>query len=255
MKQGTISLRLRRRILEHDPHGCLAWSAREEPAHPATRETALVLCDVWDNHWCRGARERLAPLVPRMNETAKAARAKGILVVHAPSETMAFYEGSPARERARSAPPVEPPLDRPWKDRPLPVGAPAPGFGCDSDGNTSPAHTILWTREHPGIEIDPARDIVSDQGRELYSYYRAHDIRNVLILGVHTNFCILRRSFAIKQLVKWGLFTALVRDLTDSMYSPEDPPYVSHEEGTRLVVEYIEKFWCPTCLSEDILRA
>lgn len=30
------------------------------------------------------------------------------------------------------------------------------------------------------------------------------------------------------------------------------PPYVSHEEGTRLVVEYIEKFWCPTIPGKDL---
>ncbi|MBE0697009.1 MAG: hypothetical protein IH586_08800 [Anaerolineaceae bacterium] len=42
---------------------------------------------------------------------------------------------------------------------------------------------------------------------------------------------------------------ALVRDLTDAMYNPAQAPYVSHDEGTRLVIEYIEKFWCPTVLS------
>ena len=35
----------------------------------------------------------------------------------------------------------------------------------------------------------------------------------------------------------------LVRDLTDAMYNPEDPPHVSHDAGTQLVIEYIEKFW------------
>ena len=32
----------------------------------------------------------------------------------------------------------------------------------------------------------------------------------------------------------------------DALYNPAMPPYVSHEEGTALVVGYIEKFWCPT---------
>ena len=31
------------------------------------------------------------------------------------------------------------------------------------------------------------------------------------------------------------------------------PPYVSHEEGTQLVIGYIEKFWCPTITSADII--
>jgi hypothetical protein len=46
---------------------------------------------------------------------------------------------------------------------------------------------------------------------------------------------------------------ALIRDLTDALYNPASPPYVSHEEGTRLIVEYIEKFWCPTLASDDLL--
>jgi hypothetical protein len=66
--------------------------------------------------------------------------------------------------------------------------------------------------------------------------------------------CVLNRSFAIKQMVCWGLRVALVRDLTDCMYNPARPPYVSHDEGTRLMLAYIEKFWCPTIFSEDLLR-
>jgi hypothetical protein len=73
-------------------------------------------------------------------------------------------------------------------------------------------------------------------------------------MGVHTNMCVLNRSFAIKQMVRWGVNIALVRDLTDTMYNPAMPPYVSHDEGTRLVVEYIEKFWCPSLLSDDLLK-
>ena len=38
-----------------------------------------------------------------------------------------------------------------------------------------------------------------------------------------------------------------------AMYNPAMPLYVSHDEGTRLVVEYIEKFWCPSVASEDLM--
>ena len=47
----------------------------------------------------------------------------------------------------------------------------------------------------------------------------------------------------------------LVRDLTDAMYNPAMPPYVSHNEGTRLVIEYIEKFWCPSISSNDLVES
>ena len=72
-------------------------------------------------------------------------------------------------------------------------------------------------------------------------------------MGVHTNMCVLRRSFAIKQMVRWGVDVALVRDLTDAMYNPARSPYVSHDAGTQLVIGYIERFWCPSILSADLL--
>jgi hypothetical protein len=36
------------------------------------------------------------------------------------------------------------------------------------------------------------------------------------------------------------------------MYNPGMPPYVSHDEGTALVVEYIEKFYSPTIDSSQL---
>ena len=72
-------------------------------------------------------------------------------------------------------------------------------------------------------------------------------------MGVHTGMCTLNRTFSIKQMVRWGMPIALIRDVTDVLYNPAKPPYVSHEEGTRLLVEYIGKFWCPTVLSEEML--
>jgi hypothetical protein len=37
------------------------------------------------------------------------------------------------------------------------------------------------------------------------------------------------------------------------MYNPKSRPHVSHFEGTDLVVEHIEKYWCPTLTSVDFL--
>jgi hypothetical protein len=65
--------------------------------------------------------------------------------------------------------------------------------------------------------------------------------------------CILNRSFAVKQMVRWGMGVALIRDLTDSLYNPAMRPYVCHEEGTRLVIDFIEKFWCPSVDSQQLL--
>ena len=63
---------------------------------------------------------------------------------------------------------------------------------------------------------------------------------------------MLGRPFAIRQMVRLGKNVALMRDFTDTMYNPERPPGVSHFAGTRLVVEHVEKHWCPTFTSRDI---
>jgi hypothetical protein len=31
------------------------------------------------------------------------------------------------------------------------------------------------------------------------------------------------------------------------------PPHVSHFAGTRLMIEHVEKYWCPSILSTSLL--
>ena len=78
-------------------------------------------------------------------------------------------------------------------------------------------------------------------------------IDNVMVMGVHTNMCVLGRPFSIRQLTYQDQNVVLVRDLTDTMYNPRMPPYVSHFSGTDLVVDHIEKHWCPTMTSNQLV--
>jgi nicotinamidase-related amidase len=252
----ALTLPLLRQVTAEEG-GFRVWQPQLTPAQWEPSRTALLLCDVWDRHTCRGAEVRLAQLLPRMAELVTTLREAGVQVVHSPSDTMPFYADHPARRRVLDAPRVDPPADLAHDEPPLPIDPTDP---CD----TLPDHDhpryergmpYPWTRQHPAIEIDPQRDAVSADGRELYSYYRQRGIEHVLEMGVHTNMCILNRTFSIKQMVRWGVDIALVRDMTDTMYNPNRPPYVSHEEGTRLVVQYIEKFWCPTVSSDEVLAA
>jgi hypothetical protein len=47
-------------------------------------------------------------------------------------------------------------------------------------------------------------------------------------------------------MLEHGFDCLLLDDYTDAMYNPKMPPYVSHDEGTRLVVSHIQKYYCPT---------
>lgn len=212
------------------------------------RKSAMILCDMWDRHWCRGANERLVPIIEKARPLLAAARKKGVTIIHAPSDTMEYYREFPqrrkAQETARVAPPA--PIDRVVP--PLPIDD--AGGGCDTGDKNFKA----WTSQHSGIVVTP-EDFITDKGEEVYSILQARGIETLFIMGVHTNMCILNRSFAIKQMTRWGVRCVLIRDLTDSMYNPADRPHVSHEQGTRLVIEYIERYWCPSVTSEALLAA
>lgn len=217
----------------------------EEGIDPAT--TAIILCDLWDKHWCRGATARVGVLTEKLNPVLRAARRNGVLIIHAPSETMNFYKDAPQRRAMLAIAPVAPPVSKELPILKLPIDD--SGGGCDTDGDK---FYKAWSRQHAAVEIWP-NDLISDKGEEVYSALRLRGIKHLLVAGVHTNMCILNRSFAIRQMTKWGVRCILLRDLTDAMYDPKDAPHVSHEEGTNLVIQHIEQHWAPTMLSSDLL--
>ncbi|RIK35811.1 MAG: isochorismatase [Chloroflexi bacterium] len=245
---GQMLFRFRRSYLLEDAGGHRVW--REEVVRRTipSAQTAIIVCDMWDRHWSRGAAERVDAMAPRMNDVLQAARGKGVCIIHAPSDTMSYYAETPARRRMRAAPYISPPAEVERSEPPLPID--------DSDGGSDTGESEaqrVWTRQHDAIEIDHNVDGISDNGQEIYNFLQQAGIRQLLIMGVHTNMCILNRSFGIKQMVKWGINIALVRDLTDAMYNPARLPYVDHDAGTQLVVGYVEKFWCSTIHSDDLM--
>lgn len=244
----TAELRLPLRSRVEAFKGSGEWAeVRFEQAFPVP-QTAILICDMWDNHWCSGATRRCEALARKMAPLIDQARGRGIRIIHSPSETMDFYKDAPQRRRILEIAPVEPPRNLELPDPPLPID--------DSDGgcDTPDKFYKAWTRQHPAIRIT-GNDVVSDKGTEIYSLLRQENIRNLLVMGVHTNMCVLNRTFAIKQMTRWGIRCVLVRDLTDSMYDPQDRPFVPHEQGTELVVQHIEKYWCPSAVSSDLARA
>lgn len=218
------------------------------------RQTAIVVCDMWNDHYCRNAARRVAEMATRMNEVLKAARRKGVLIIHSPSGCMSRYEDTPQRKLAQQAPQVKTriPLQG-WcyldedHEAALPVSVDQPS---DDDGTIREA-VRFFDRQIDTLEIMEG-DAIAD-GADAFYLMKQRDIRNVIIMGVHTNMCVLGRPFGIRQMVYQGQNVALMRDLTDSMYNPRDAPYVNHFTGNDLVFEHIERHWCPTITSADIL--
>src|SRR3954470_9443738 len=55
-------------------------------------KSAVVVCDMWDDHWCKSAAARCAELAKQTEPVLKACRDAGMTIVHCPSDTMAFYK-------------------------------------------------------------------------------------------------------------------------------------------------------------------
>src|SRR5947209_3084386 len=112
--ERALTLHLRHRVKEA---GKDAFTARERQADWDPKETALIVCDMWDDHWCKSASRRVAELARPMNEAVKAVRAKGVFVIHSPSTVAKFYDGTPQRKRPQSAAFSQPPVPLSPADR------------------------------------------------------------------------------------------------------------------------------------------
>src|SRR5438132_9092937 len=105
--EGALRLKLRTRVETFKGSG--EWDEVNLVKEVPVAEVAIIICDMWDKHWCEGATERCGALAEKMAPVIKAARAKGIQIIHAPSETMNFYQDTPQRRRVLLAPRVEMP--------------------------------------------------------------------------------------------------------------------------------------------------
>ena len=96
----TLSLHLRSRIAADSNTA----RTKENLATWDPKRTAIIVCDMWNDHWCKSAAARVEEMIEPMNRTLDAARAQGVFIIHAPSSVTSFYNGTAARELARKAP-------------------------------------------------------------------------------------------------------------------------------------------------------
>jgi nicotinamidase-related amidase len=253
------ALRLTLRSRPKDKDGRFPILTKEVSWEP--KKTALIICDMWDDHWCKSAAKRVGEMTGPLNDVVKAMRAKGVFIIHAPSSVTAFYKDTPGRKLAQNAKFAKTPVPLstverwgtawcypdPKREAALPIDDSDMGCDCAVKCKIREA----WTRQTAKIDILPG-DAITDDGQETWNLLSERGIDNVILCGVHLNMCVLGRPFAIRQQVHLGKNVALMRDMTDTMYNPAKSPKVIHFAGTDLVVEHVEKYWCPTFTSADI---
>jgi type 1 glutamine amidotransferase/nicotinamidase-related amidase len=247
------------------------YHVRQRDAQWLPAETAIIVCDVWDQHHSLNAVRRLGEFLPRLNDVLTAGRQRGMTIIHAPSDCMPAYVDHPARRRAQQVTVAKnaPPRMAEWCSRiATEVQAKYPldqSDGGDDDDPTEHAAWaaklsqlgrnpgLPWQRQNDAITIDADRDYISDQGDEVWDILESRGIKHVILTGVHTNMCVIGRPFGLRQMVRGGKEVVLMRDLTDTMYNPARWPYVSHFTGNDLIVSHIERHVCPTITSDQLL--
>jgi nicotinamidase-related amidase len=248
---GQQPLRISTQQREPSPYQDEAWivTSRVESWKPS--ETALIVCDMWDKHWCDISNARFVELAVELSKVVDDARAKGVKIVHAPSDCMAFYADYKQRKEAMK-----------YKDKKIAAlanGSELPSEknavwpvdqsdeGCESPQCKS---AITWKRQHEAIIIKD-EDLISDSGAELGAYFKKKGIKNVILTGVATNMCVIARTFGLRAMKRMDMNVVLMRDMTDLMYNPQKAPHVDHFSGLDLMVEYIETYVCPSIVSTD----
>ncbi len=234
-------------------------------------ESAIIVCDMWDLHHCHNAVIRLEQMASPMNAVLSKAREQGVTIIHAPSSCMEHYADHPARKRTRQIPLSSelPKGIEKWCAKiasedsgEYPIDQSDGGGDDDPQDHERWAKSLEklgrnpkapWKRQTAALTIDGEKDFISDNGKEIWSVLESEGIQNIILLGVHTNMCVLGRPFGLRQLVKNGKNVVLMRDMTDAMYNPASKPYVSHFSGTDLIIEHIEKWVCPTITSDQLI--
>lgn len=232
-------------------------------------ETAAIVIDMWDKHWCQGASKRVEELAPAMNEFLEFLRSKGIKkIIHCPTNVSQYYKASYARLQTKkysNEPIVIPKLKIPdirnYID-PYTVQ-------CDCETKCDRSQKP-WTRENRAITIlgegtkavddydlicDESLDGDKTKGKEWFLFHALEElgIKNIFIMGVHTNMCMIYRNFAIKNLVALGKYNlVMLKDMTDGMLPREEKPYKNHFDALEDVFDFIRTNFCPTARSADI---
>ena len=262
------AITINKQFREERPDG--SFTVRSKTEKWAPKETAVIVCDMWDAHHCLNAVRRVEEMAPRMNLVLENARSRGVLIVHAPSSCMEPYKDHPGRKRAQEAPKAAnlPKEIGEWcRQIPSEEKGKYPVDQTDGGEDDDPVEHEQWHQRMAGMGRNPKspwkaqfdvlkihdEDAISDSGVEIWNLLEQRGIQNVILLGVHTNMCVLGRPFGLRQMAKNGKNVVLMRDMTDTMYNPERWPYVTHFVGTDRIVEHIEKFVCPTITSVDFL--
>ncbi len=230
-------------------------------------KVAVIVCDMWNMHPCKELADRSPSLAKEINAFIRQARSLGMHIIHAPSATMQYYGDCEQRKKmvgylnASSRSYESQNFSR---RRLLPLGHftcrcktggdfENGAYSCDESFSGIEKDLSNW-KQSRYITIEDG-DYISDDGKEIRQLFWNKGIQHFFIVGVHSNMCLIARSFGVFEMQGAGFFPIVVRDLVDAAYTPDIDPYVSVDRANELMTEWFEKHVCPTISFEELPKS
>lgn len=150
---GLLNMTIRQRAPAQT--GTTRWVTNTTRVRWNTTTMAVVVVDMWNQHWCSTVTEKTGDMAIKINRTLNVLRAAGATIVFAPSDVTAFYAGSGVRNRTLALHNATVPPSVPLPTPAFPISTATQG-GCDV-AEAQGAHQV-WTRQIATLAMDQNRD-------------------------------------------------------------------------------------------------
>eukprot|EP01104_Vermistella_antarctica_P009976 TRINITY_DN2629_c0_g1_i1.p1 TRINITY_DN2629_c0_g1~~TRINITY_DN2629_c0_g1_i1.p1 ORF type:complete len:381 (-),score=44.84 TRINITY_DN2629_c0_g1_i1:22-1164(-) len=226
------------------------WVVEEKVLDFDPKTAAVIIVDMWDQHWCSSSEVVVAELAPKVNRFANKARSLGMQIVHASSEVIGYYRHRDVYkeyfERLARVAETAPEVPRNFTHKRWHPESPMQG--CASQHSAAYArenHRQDWkwkSKQHDDIDIKYP-DIISEDGYQITRYLWAKGITQLIYVGVHLNECVsVSRNFSLYKMYLRGFKNSVIaRDLTDVLNDPSSPPSLNHNEAMQFGLNWVER--------------
>ena len=268
LSTGILKVQAKGETLVHDPEQGFTLTLQKRNAEDLIKvettklkgsQTAIVVIDMWDEHWCKSITRKIGEMVEPMNRTLNAARKLGITIIFSPSGATIFYKNLPQRKVMKTFP------DHAVQERQFDPSQPpwgkTGGCECSPDRPCNKNVHNTWARQNKDL-ILKEDDFITEDSHELYNLCSEKGITTILYMGVGSNMGILNSPTGLISMTRKGLTCFVVRDLSEAISGNSiDPdadkvnPDFTPESASKAVIAHIEKYIAPTVSANQLFIA
>ncbi len=215
-------------------------------------QTALVLVDLWNIHFCESWLARATDVLKaKVLPAIEAARRAGLTVVHAPSPPVAAQY--PQLQRHKPAPQWAPPTWPPAEFR----RREGPYAAFKGPRDQPPGIGPWWDPIAHKLSISPAVTVLDEEyvlatGQQLHELAEEKGILHLIYAGFATNWCIMHRDYGVRAMSGRGYNVILLRDATMGV---EYPDTLHDLFATEMAIRDVETQCGFSALTDSFLTA